>query len=332
MEGNYHIETLILRQLQQEASPAEQLELQQWLDASPENRQEYQALADIWANSPPALQGAYDTAAAWKKMQSHLLGLSPDEDGTATVIPMRSNRANWLVAASGLLLVLSTGWWLYREYGPKTTLVMQAQETDRKMTLPDGSIVYLRKGATVKYAEAFVRKQRITELSGEAYFEVVHDPNRPFAVKTAHALIEDQGTSFLVKGWDTLTEVVVAAGQVKFTDRDQDSRNITLNAGEKGFLDAHGLVRGKTTDSNFISWKTGVLDFHNTPLDQALQDVHDFYGINPTFAPGLLEEAREIKVTARFENQPIKDVLEEIKLITGLEWKQEKDTLVFYRK
>jgi len=161
---------------------------------------------------------------------------------------------------------------------------------------------------------------------------VIHDADNPFKVRTGLALIEDIGTSFLVKEMDSIEEVVVTTGKVKFTERGRLSRNLVLNAGEKATLSKEGFVQNKTTDPNYIAWKTRVLEFRNTPIDQVLQDIHNFYQVPVGLSPDLQADSGKILLTARFVNQPVKEMLDEVKLMTGLEIRQERDTLLFFRK
>jgi transmembrane sensor len=331
MEENEHIEGLILKYLNKEASPAEESELQQWLDADPEHRQDYQALEKIWRVSGPVLHRyVFDKGAAWEKMESRLV-YSPDINARAgakrLVIPKR-----WAVAAAVLLILVSAGWWYSVKSRTSPSRIIFAQNANQQVSLPDGSIVYLRKGAMIKYTEPFNGKERQVEMSGEAFFQPAHNPGTPFRISTAHAIIEDIGTSFLVKDQEGADEVIVAAGKIKFMDKARSSNNIVLLAGQKAILKENKFIQFATTDSNFMAWRTGVLYFHDTPLDQAVQDIGDFYQLAVSIAPDLRSEAGKIKVTARFEHQSLEELLEEMRLTTGLQINHEKNTLFFRRQ
>ena len=75
-----------------------------------------------------------------------------------------------------------------------------------------------------------------------------------------------------------------------------------------------------------------MLDFRDTPLDQAAQDVGDFYRMAVSLAPDLQASAGKINITARFKNQSLEEVLEELRLTTGLKINQERNTLFFSRQ
>jgi ferric-dicitrate binding protein FerR (iron transport regulator) len=187
----------------------------------------------------------------------------------------------------------------------------------------------LRKGAEIKFPTAFDSRSREVELNGEAFFQPAADPSRPFRIRTSHALIEDIGTAFLVKDSDAGGEVIVTSGKVKLTGKEDAGQPLILSPGQKATILKDKLSVSGLGTSNFMSWKTGLLDFQQTPLQQVVQDISDHYGTPVSVAPGL--RSGEIKVTARFDHQPLNQVLDEIKLTTGLQTVQVKDTLFFVR-
>jgi transmembrane sensor len=322
MEENEYMESLILKHLNQEASPEEESALQQWLHADPGHRQDYRGLEKIWQDSGPALhRHLFDKDLAWEKMQPRMAYAK-----TKPLFPGEK----WMIAAAAILILASAGWWYSIKNRVEPRMIL-AQDGDRQLSLPDGSVVYLRKGAMISYAEPFTGKERQVEMSGEAFFQPAHDPGTPFRINTPHAIIEDIGTSFLVRDEAATDEVIVTTGKIKFTDRTQSSHSIVLVSGQKAILKENQFIQSVPSDSNFMAWKTGVLNFRGTPLDQAAQDLANLYRLTVSFAADLQTETGKIRVTARFENQSLEEVLEELQLTTGLKINHEKNTLFFHR-
>jgi len=129
-----------------------------------------------------------------------------------------------------------------------------------------------------------------------------------------------------------MDEVLVITGKVRLTSREDPSHPIIISAGQKATILRNKLSVSGLGTPNFMSWKTGLLEFHQTPLDQVALDISDHYRTKVSLAPALQTEAGVIKVTAHFDHQPLDQVLEEIKLTTGLQVKREKDTLFFVRQ
>lgn len=350
MEENEYI-LLILKHLNKETSPAEQAGLQQWLDTDPSHQREYAAVEKIWHDSGQVLaERQFDKEAAWKKLGETLTFpdlsqplSSPPSDhrrpspsdrrrpsvlGARPISALSGFRQKWLAAASILLLLGLGGWWYYSEkvIGPRQVIL--AKDGPRHVALPDGSFVDLRKGAELTYTEPF-NEDRKVELKGEAFFLLATRPSGPFSIRTTHAIIEQMGTSLLVKDLPSSDEVIVTTGKVKFTDRDDPTRNRIVHAGENMILAEERFMPSPKKDANFMSWKTGVLDFRDEPLESAAAAVGDFFELPVFISPDLGGEIGKIKVNARFDHQPLEQVLEELRLTTGLDIQKRKDTLVF---
>ncbi len=324
---------LVLKHLDSEASPAEQDALQYWLNADQQHRLEYQALEKIWRDSGKLLNArSFNVEAALEKVQHRLATATPaattpsvatTQPVVARSLPQSLPRSlPWkrtLAAASILLILASAGWWFLNHPSIHTIIAT----TSLRVALPDGSIVNLRKGAVLSYSG------RSATLSGEAFFEPVHDPSHPFRISTANAIFEDIGTSFLINNKETIDELTVVSGKVKFIEKANPSNNLILGPGHLALLDGNKFITSETAAANVISWKTGILDFQRQSLPEVAADISDFYQTPVTLGPELSEKARTIMVTARFDHQPLKDVLEEIQLMTGLSTRPEKGGFVF---
>jgi len=148
--------------------------------------------------------------------------------------------------------------------------------------------------------------------------------------------VEVLGTSFLVRSpddasRDAIDEVVVSTGKVSVTDRNNSANHAVLTAGQKAILQEKRLQETPVADSNYMAWKTGVLEFKGATLEKALEDISHYYEVPLSLAPGQ-GTAATIRINARFENQPFERVLEEIGLVTGLEVKKENGKYLLFRK
>lgn len=189
----------------------------------------------------------------------------------------------------------------------------------------------VRKGSSIKYPKTFDDKERRVQLSGEAFFKVQHNENQPFLVTTPNTEVKVLGTSFLVNSAPAGDEVVVVTGKVNVTDKKETQNRILLTKGQRAILQHDHFQQETVSDSNFLAWETDHLDFHDANLIKALQDISHYYGTSVELAPGLAAAAESIPINVSFNHQPIEQVLDEIKLITGLQLKKEKDKIIFYR-
>jgi ferric-dicitrate binding protein FerR (iron transport regulator) len=327
----------VLKHLDSEASPAEEAALQHWLEADLQHRLEYEALEKIWRESGKVLNTrSFNVEAALEKVEDRLAirapaSAQPLPSSSAMPLPpsfARSFPWKWSLAAASVLLVLgSAGWWYFIR---ESVNVIRAGMATLQVVLPDGSLVHLRKGAILHYSGSFMEeKAREVELSGEAFFEPVYNPFIPFRIRTAHAVFQDIGTSFLVKDSAATDELTVVTGKVKFTERADPSNSLILTPGQQALLAGNRFITSATVDKNVISWKTGILDFKDQPLQEVAADITDYFQTPVILSPDLSEKARATRVTARFDHQPLKEVLEEIQLMTGLSTRHEKGSFVF---
>ena len=329
MSQKEHIVSLIAKQLQGVATPQEAAELQQWLKSDAACQQEYDDMAVIWHKSSQFLaEPQFNTEVAWVKLDDQIAHLTArDKKPFHTIISVLfSNTAK---AAAAILIVAAGGYWWYNHAQWQTFTAVAQNET---LTLPDKSVVELRKGSTIKYQKQFDKDERRVELTGEAFFTVQHNEHQPFLVITDNAEVKVLGTSFLVHSTGTADEIVVVTGKVNVADKKENDNKVILIKGQRAVLKQdHHFYQDQVADSNFIAWKTGKLNFTNTALSQVLQDISHYYGVSVELDPSLQNNAATLPVTVHFNNQPLEQVLEELKLITGLQAKKENDKTLFYR-
>ena len=102
--------------------------------------------------------------------------------------------------------------------------------------LPDGSVVWLNAGTTLRYPTVFKKDNRSVELKGEAYFEIQADQERPFYVNTQNGLsVYVYGTKFNVNAYenDDYVETVLEKGKVNVITPNRET--IVLTPGEHCF-------------------------------------------------------------------------------------------------
>ncbi|MDF1575333.1 MAG: FecR domain-containing protein [Bacteroidales bacterium] len=197
-----------------------------------------------------------------------------------------------------------------------------AEEGMAMVDLPDGSRVYLNKGAEISYSKAF-KNQRNISLLGEAFFEVMPDPQNPFTVRSGELLVSVLGTSFNVKGKPASdVEVYVKTGLVKVSLEDSD-QFIYLEPEQFGVLENKNLTSSLQEDPNYISWKTKDFKFVNSALAEVLQELEESYHVDIQTGDTDLSEMR---ITTSYSGQSINAILETIGTAFGLSVSQKGNT------
>jgi ferric-dicitrate binding protein FerR (iron transport regulator) len=152
-----------------------------------------------------------------------------------------------------------------------------------KVTLSDGTRVWLNSDSRIKYPMNFGAGERRVTLRGEACFDVVPDAARPFVVETAAQSLEVLGTEFCVCAYPdqprTLTTLV--EGSVRVAAKGS-GRSVVLEAGRQAQLDNAGqtIVVADVDVRNFTAWRHGMINIQNNTLEQVLDKLSRWYDVD----------------------------------------------------
>ncbi len=218
----------------------------------------------------------------------------------------------WLIPAAAALLCVAGAAYLLQKRAADTEVWQElatAAGEQQRIVLPDSTVVYLNGKSTLSYPSQFQGAQRVVQLSGEAFFEVSHNPKRPFFVVGKDFTTKVLGTAFNVDT-DLAPGIAVAEGKVQVVSVAQERvRQIvdqptswwsTLGlqrparvddawsadtARKEAILTANqylsvdtvsgGLALGQGSAPN---WRTGELAFYNTRIEQIALQLNRYYG------------------------------------------------------
>jgi len=197
---------------------------------------------------------------------------------------------------------------LYTFFLKPGSVELVASNEIKTETLTDGSIITLNRNSIILYPEKFKKDIREVELSGDAYFDVEHNKNQPFVIKSQSAVIEVLGTSFYVDSHENnhTIEVVVSSGGVALKSGNVDQ--IILKAGERGTLykNSGKLVKDKNRDINYNSWKTKKLIFDDSKLIEVVDKLNQVYNMKTEI---INPEIYDCRITVTFDNMPLVAIL-----------------------
>ncbi|MBL8544314.1 MAG: FecR domain-containing protein [Hyphomonadaceae bacterium] len=245
-----------------------------WLEAAPENRPAYQAVA-----------------ASFDRLDK--LKLLTPKPATSLPRPTLSRRALF-VGGAGAAAVAGAGALGLWTLTPATTFAA-TYETPiggrQHATLSDGSGIELN--ADTRLRAAFTGQARTLHLErGEALFTVAADP-RPFIVRTRFGALTAQGTVFLVKLTGAAARVSVLAGHV--TGEHAASASGQASVHQELVLSAHGVAQHNLSaerTSQRLAWRTHMLAFDGETLAEAAADVEAQTGIRFRFADPAIAALR----------------------------------------
>jgi transmembrane sensor len=314
MSGKEYFEEIIYRHLNRETSPKEEAELDAWLKESAGNQAEFDLVTKIWNDSSLLMSAVnFDKKAAWETLDNKIKG---GQAGGGKIRPFyfRLLRVAAAVIFTGLLAGL-----VYYIARPKISSPVQVAALDRnqKIQMPDGSVIWLRKGSSLQYQADYPLNGRRVDLSGEAYFEVEHDEKKPFRIFAGKTIIEVLGTSFLVRSTHQEEQIFVTSGRVRISDSQDTTRTLILTSGQNVSVIGRQFDKENSTDINYLAWQSGVLQFDNVPLRKMIEDLNRNYQADISLSDTLAAKSDSINVNFRFENNTLDQVLDEIHLTTG---------------
>jgi transmembrane sensor len=195
--------------------------------------------------------------------------------------------------------------------------------------LPDGTRVLLGAASVLRYTAESSRARDVA-LTGEGYFEVVHDTARPFRVHVGATTAEDIGTAFDVRayGSDPGVRIIVSNGAVSI--RANFTRSpVVLRRGSLGLVDAAGEVQvtAGVAVERYLAWTRGELVFTDEPLGTAVADIGRRFDLTIHLGDPALAARR---LTASFADDPIADVVRALESAMGLRAVREGQTITLY--
>jgi len=157
-----------------------------------------------------------------------------------------------------------------------------------RLTLPDGTQVWLNAASSITYPAAFMGKQRKVKISGEAYFEVTQDKGKPFVVEMDGGMpVEVLGTHFNVNSYvdegpvkTTLLEGSVRVNASVFSG----GRDVVLRPGQQARADGQRLsVTSNINVDKVMAWKNGLFNFEDASLQEVMRQLERWYDITVVY-------------------------------------------------
>ncbi len=281
-DTNPQVDEQIIAFIKGELDAAGKSELEQWVTASPQNRDYFSKTCQVWlATGLEAYRDSFNADDAFSEFKMSHRGV------------LKRSGARWRVfttiaAAAAAAVILFIGSYQLGRKSLKdemTDIVAEAPlGSNLKMTLPDGSLIQLNAGSTVRYSQGFGVVDRKISLSGECYFEVAPNEAIPFVVSTRDLDVKVIGTKFNFRNYPNDLEAIVSLleGKVELGNRlRQEESKRFLNPGQRVIMDKHlGDMRIETKNvENAIQWTSGNLFFDEELLPDITKELERYYNV-----------------------------------------------------
>jgi transmembrane sensor len=323
---NERLTFLFQRYIERTCTNAERQELMEIIARS-SNDQELQALLDdVWQTVPshsPLAPGKAEKILDTILATPHLISQ-----------PKKHSVFTWgRIAASVAFILLVTSTLYYFKKAVKPEILSgntgSAAAEHEFIKLQDGSTVVLNGGSTLQYPTSFEGKAtREVVLTGEGFFDIQHDPEKPFIVHTGNLKTTVLGTAFNVRAYDTDKSITVTVrrGKVKVSD-DRETFGVITPDQQITFDKTRKLAEQRPVDSRMsIAWLEQDLFFNDITMAEAAAQLEERFGITIRFSNTRIKACR---FTATFvKGEDLDQVLQVICEFNGATYgKDEKGTI-----
>jgi transmembrane sensor len=339
----------LARYLAGESSPDEAERIARWLRESPADAELLVALDNAMSGLALREIPNVDVEAALRRVTARRDEIAKPLNSKIRRSPIvrrlpRTTASPWRVVtllAAAAVIILAARAVLLRRNGASTTPPFSTAGAGAAHTyataigkrdsvrLPDGGRVVLGPASRLVVAAGYGEKVREVELHGEAYFDVVHDPTRPFVVRAGTTSIRDVGTAFAVRNDSGAgVRVIVTSGSVLLRSAAaRDSAGALLAAGDVGVVEADGRVtttRGAST-APYLAWMRDSLVLREAPISEVSGDLRRWYGVSLRVDDSALSRRH---LTMTVAGDPIDRVLRMIGLQLGADVERRGDSAI----
>jgi ferric-dicitrate binding protein FerR (iron transport regulator) len=333
---------LLAKKLSGEASVADLEELQQLEISNPDLQASIASLSIIWQQSLPSSHHT-TTLEAFQEHISRLKRADQDFVDASTENAYKGKlwfSKKWLIPVMAVAAALTA----FLVFQPATTgtgarkpeslsQVSTRPGSRTQIKLPDGSTVWLNASSNITYNEDFGKKLREVNLVGEAYFDVVKDPSRPFIIHTKTIDVKVLGTAFNVKAYpnEANTETSLIRGSVEVTIKNRQNEKLYLKPNEKMVIS--NVIIPSTFRKNAVAtpliaiqplnyyptdsvvtetaWVENVLRFQDESFAEVAMKMERWYGVQIHFKN---EKIAAYRMYGSFTKETVTQALDALKI------------------
>ena len=313
---------LISKNLSGEADENEILKLDKWIAENPKNKKSYEMMKSLWKTKSAPFE--VNTDKIWNKISENAGFTQPKSNFVF------SNKLLRYAAVIVFLILIPV---IYLNYNTNISTtpvqIVKTINSDKPeiLLLPDGSKVTLDKGSKITYPESFSEDRRIIKLKGEAFFEINHNPEKPFIVDLKNSEVKVLGTKFNIRNWKNKTTVQVTEGKVSFSN--QNKQEIILTKGFQSSLNKSGIHSPvqKFDLQLATSWMKREKYFKNVSLQEIFNQLERWYDLEIKIEKNhLLNNRLDIEI----KQNAVPEIFEIISLLIDCKYKVNSDKITFY--
>jgi ferric-dicitrate binding protein FerR (iron transport regulator) len=361
------IKSLFISYLEKDISKLDEEYLVQWIINNPTSLKELNELRILWN-----LAGASNKINSKPAENEWKLFVQRIEKSKSIQRKLQKNSMYWVPRMAAIFVlgaVISAAITYTIFYSGNNDLVYQEINTPAgaksRITLPDGSSVWLNAESSLRYSNKFGKKNREIFLTGEAFFEVAKNKSKVFKVQASDLSIKAYGTSFNVKSYpeENTVEATLIEGSIGVkrtglkngkTDEiilEPNQRVVYYKPAQKTGISEPELAKREVKQPKtepkpeakrltymiskgidpvpFTSWKEGTLFISSENLADLAIKLERKYDVKIQFEN---EALKALKFTGSLENETVEQVIEAIGIAANIDYEIEERDIRFKEK
>lgn len=317
-----HLAFLLSKQLSSSLTAEEEKELHILLQDE-EARQSYQHLKRFWQEKEAAKSPNVD-----KALQAVMAQIQ--EEPIESVREKRQPIRSYAFALAAFVLLITIGVFYFAKKSSSAEIVasnnaqskspqglvekQNTKGTRSIITLADGSKVWLNADSRLQYPVAFEGATREVTLSGEAFFDVAKNKQKPFIIHLKNGTVKVLGTSFNIKAYDNSpsVETSVSTGRVAFiparlsSGKKADTVFLTKDLKAVYTIETGAVKTMATSSKTDKAWTEGKLVFDGSSMDEVATTLERYFGKQVLIND---EGIRAYHLTGTFEENSAEEIL-----------------------
>jgi transmembrane sensor len=317
---------LIIKFLAGEISDYEMDVLKAWLENDPANKLIFDKENELWQESDIKTKlNSFKADKAWSEISGQL-GIGKSRIPQVVIMTKKNFRI--LIAAASIATLVAIGglaaWFTKSRSNSQensyTTTFFTNEGQKANILLPDSTHVYINSGSSIVYSNGYNINERKIKLSGEAFFDVRSNPEKPFTVVFGKMSVSATGTRFNVLSYinEDRIETTLEEGKIQVSIAGHGTIDVKTGQQVVYFKKTNKTIIKDVSTETYTSWKENKLRFIDTPLDEMLRKIARRYNVTFEVSDNTL---LELKYTATFIDESIEDVMQMLKTVSPITYK-----------
>lgn len=320
---------LLIRYLSGNCNDDECESLLMWVETSEDNKRHFAEMKNSWviSNINTDKLNQDETNHSFQSVLNKIQNSENSSENNSPKISIFWRVAAAVIITVGLTSLINYIVWKEPEKKLAYNELSVPSGQQAQLTLADGTRIWLNSKSKLIYPGEFSSKTREVILEGEGYFQVSHNPDKPFIVKTSHLDVKVLGTSFNITNYSDEDKISFAleSGSISLLDKGTENSKLKLKPTDLAVFSktTHDIQLSKGDADIYKSWLKGQFKFRNLSFEDIARRLGRNFNVQFVF---VNEKIKTIKYNGSFYNyEPLHQILKIMQTNSAFRYRIVKD-------